>query len=200
MPLFHHVTIFAISENEKADFLAAGIEFKTVTRGSRGEAASFEIGEDDARWRDALALMASLEARDGIPKEYRVQDLSMTEPTFEATLEKTKERIAAFVGTRPGLPFLSSYSGQSPEELLSLESAYRIDSLVLAFEEAVGQKARRQGPQSLSNQELIVLAVEALEREVNNGGYEQFFINSSKEFAPIMVEALGRIGCGETSK
>jgi hypothetical protein len=31
---------------------------------------------------------------------------------------------------------------------------------------------------------------EALEREVNNGGYSQFFTNSSKEFAPRVAEAL----------
>jgi hypothetical protein len=40
-----------------------------------------------------------------------------------------------------------------------------------------------------------VLAVEALEREVNNGGYDQFFANSSQEFAPVIVDSLKRIGC-----
>jgi hypothetical protein len=44
-----------------------------------------------------------------------------------------------------------------------------------------------------------VLAVEALEREVNNGGYEQFFVNSSREFAPMVVGALQRIGCKKTA-
>jgi hypothetical protein len=33
-------------------------------------------------------------------------------------------------------PFLESYAGQSTEELLALEGKYRIDSLVLAFEQA----------------------------------------------------------------
>jgi hypothetical protein len=42
--------------------------------------------------------------------------------------------------------------------------------------------------------------VEALEREVNNGGYDQFFVNSSREFAPIVVGALQRIGCKKTAK
>ena len=37
--------------------------------------------------------------------------------------------------------------------------------------------------------------MEALEREVNNGGYSQFFTNSSKEFAPRVAEALDAIGC-----
>ena len=39
--------------------------------------------------------------------------------------------------------------------------------------------------------------IEAMEREVNNGGYAQFFVNSSKHFAPYIVQALQTIGCTE---
>ncbi len=39
-----------------------------------------------------------------------------------------------------------------------------------------------------------MVAVEALEREVNNGGYDQFFVNTP-QFAAIIVAALQRIGC-----
>lgn len=85
------------------------------------------------------------------------------------------------------------------DELLSLRGKYRIDSLVSAFEQAIGQKAAREGSQSLTEEERIVLAVEALEREVNNGGYGQFFVNSSREFTPIIVAALQRIGCKKTA-
>ena len=63
----------------------------------------------------------------------------------------------------------AGYSGQSADQLLSLEGMYRIDSLVRAFEQAITQKAQRGGVQSLTDEERIVLAVEALEREVNNG-------------------------------
>jgi hypothetical protein len=80
--------------------------------------------------------------------------------------------------------FLNSYEGQSTEELLALESQYRIDSLVLAFEQAIQAKA----PESLSVEETYVLAVEALEREVNNGGYQQFFTNNLFEFVPAVIE------------
>ncbi len=51
------------------------------------------------------------------------------------------------------------------------------------------------GLAALSDPEQTVLAIEALEREVNNGGYQQFFINSSKEYIPIIVKALEAIGC-----
>lgn len=194
MGLFHRITIFAISKQEKADFLEVGVEFKEVTRGPRGESAVFEIGEEDSRWERVVARMESLEGRDGIPKKYRVQNLSMTAPRDEL-VQQLKERTAAFKWSQSGPDWLDGYSGQSADQLLSLEGKYRIDSLVLAFEQAISQKGQRGGVQSLTEEERIVVAVEALEREVNSGGYDQFFVNSSREFAPTVVDALQRIGC-----
>jgi hypothetical protein len=198
MGLFHHITVFLISEKEKASFADAGVVFTDFTRGPRVESGSFDIGEDDPRWEKVLALVGSLEERDGMPKEYRVQDLSMTAPMDEL-MRRLKERTAAFERSQPGPKWLDEYSGQSADQLLSLEGKYRIDSLVLAFEQAIGQKAQRGGVQNLTDEERVVLAVEALEREVNNGGYDQFFVNSSREFAPTIVGALKRIGCKKTA-
>jgi len=99
----------------------------------------------------------------------------------------------------PDLPWLDGYSGQSTDELIALESSYRIDSLVTVFEQAIEQKAYRDGDEQLSDEERVVLAVEALEREVNNGGYSQFFINSSREYGSIIVDALRQIGCAKTA-
>ena len=90
--------------------------------------------------------------------------------------------------------FFSGYQGESTEELLALEARYRIDSLVLAFEEAI----QRKPSDSVSREETFVLAVEALEREVNNGGYAQFFGNSSGEFASVIEDALRAIDCPKT--
>jgi len=199
MGLFHHITVFLISEQEKALFSEAGVEFTDVTRGPRGESVNFDIGEGDPRWERVVALIASLEGREGMPKEYRVQDLSMTAPTMKENLRQMTERVAARMKSQPGPKWLDGYSGESAEQLLSLEGKYRTDSLVLAFEEGINQKAEREGAQSLTTEERIVLAVEALEREVNNGGYDQFFVNSSREFAPIIVGALQRIGCKKTA-
>jgi hypothetical protein len=91
------------------------------------------------------------------------------------------------------LPSLEVYAGESADELMAHEGRYRIDSLVAAFDSAIlcKQASRRL----LSTTERVVLAVEALEREVNNGGYEQFFSNSSKQYAATIVEALVQIGC-----
>jgi len=96
------------------------------------------------------------------------------------------------------LAWLDGYSGQTVDQLLALEGTYRIDSLVLAFEQAIDQKAAREGSERPTTEEQTVLAAEALERELNNGGYHQFFVNSSVQYAPIIVEALRRIGCPQT--
>jgi hypothetical protein len=95
----------------------------------------------------------------------------------------------------PELRWLDGYSGETVDELLALEGKHRTDSLVLAFEQAIDQKAARVGEHNLSDEECIILAIEALEREVNNGGYGQFFVNSSREYAPKIVQ-----GCLQTAE
>jgi hypothetical protein len=97
------------------------------------------------------------------------------------------------------LKWLDGYSGESTEELIAMASEYRIDSLLVALEEALNQKAEDIGELELSDEERIVLAVEALEREVNNGGYGQFFANASGQYTAIIVDALLVIGCPETA-
>lgn len=93
------------------------------------------------------------------------------------------------------LPFLVDYSGQTIDELVALEGVYRIDSLPLAVEQALYKKlGYTPGLALLTEAELTVLAVESLEREVNNGGYHQFFVNTP-EYAPHIVDALRRINC-----
>lgn len=95
-----------------------------------------------------------------------------------------------------GERFLENWNGQTTEQLLALESEYRVDSLVLAFEQALQFK-----PDSdISREERYVEAVEGLEREVNNGGYSQFFLNSSRDFVGIIEEALRAIDCPRTAE
>jgi hypothetical protein len=87
--------------------------------------------------------------------------------------------------------FLEHYSGQSTDELIALKDTYRIDSLILAVEAGLANKPNAE----LTVPERVVLAVEAMEREVNNGGYNQFFFNSSRDHASFLVHALQLIGC-----
>jgi len=93
-----------------------------------------------------------------------------------------------------------AYSGETTDELLDYPAQGQRDSLVRAFEEGLQRKALRTGERALSKEERIVLAVRALDREVNNGGYDQFFRNTSKNFAPEIVQSLARIGCRRTAK
>lgn len=94
---------------------------------------------------------------------------------------------------------MEEYSGQSVDELIDMEKDYRIDSLILGFERALDIKKEQNGYGAMSNEELVILAVEGLEREVNNGGYRQFFENSSNEYVDIIVESLEKINCPFTA-
>jgi hypothetical protein len=64
---------------------------------------------------------------------------------------------------------------------------HSVDSIVLTFEEALQRR------ENLTQQEKVVLSVEALEHEVKNGGFGQFFCNSSREFVPDIGGALVEI-------
>jgi hypothetical protein len=92
------------------------------------------------------------------------------------------------------LAWLNAYTGQTFDELLARERTHRIDSLVLAFEEAIEQGLAREEGDDLTTEEKTVLTIEALEREVNHGGFEHFFVCAT-QFAPEIVQALRRIGC-----
>lgn len=92
--------------------------------------------------------------------------------------------------------FLDNYSGQTTDELIAMKEEYRIDSLVLAFEQAIQEKSESE----LSEPERYILAIEAMEREVNNGGWEQFFENTDNEYNDLLPVALGAIGCQQTAQ
>jgi hypothetical protein len=87
-----------------------------------------------------------------------------------------------------------NYSGQSADELFGLAGSCRADSLVVAFETALDEKATNQGFAALSEPERDVLAVEALEREVNNAGSGQLVLNSSNVHVSQVVP-----GCRDRS-
>jgi hypothetical protein len=90
------------------------------------------------------------------------------------------------------------YTGQTTPEILACKGTHGLSSLLLAFEWGIEAKFRASNGEPLTEAEMTVLAVTALNREVNNGGYHQFFWNSSRQYAPIIVDALRRIGCSET--
>ncbi len=92
--------------------------------------------------------------------------------------------------------WLDGYTGQSVDELLALERTHRIDSIILAFENAIES---RDHSVPLMPEEQIILAVVALNREVNHGGFGHFFAYESR-YTPLIVGALHRIGCPKTAE
>lgn len=91
------------------------------------------------------------------------------------------------------------YTGQGTAEILAHKTTHRIDSLLCALEAAIQLRQRRLPTLVTTPEEHTLLAVMALEREVNNGGYHQFFFNSSCEYALTVVPALKSIGCAATA-
>ena len=89
--------------------------------------------------------------------------------------------------------WLGGYGDQSTDELIALEGPYRTDSIVSAFEQAIARKASRLGEDQLTGAERTVLAVEAMERDVNSDGFDGFFTNNAG-LVPGLVDALQAIG------
>lgn len=96
------------------------------------------------------------------------------------------------------IPWLD-YTGQSTAEILAHKATHRIDSLLCALEQAIQLRQSRFPALATTPEEHTLLAVMALEREVNNGGYHQFFLNSSHKYALTVVPALETIGCAATA-
>ena len=93
------------------------------------------------------------------------------------------------------------YTGQSSDEILAHVETHGLFSVLGALKWGLEAKARAQGGEDkLSEEERVFLAVLALISEVNNGGYRQFFWNSSRRFAPIIVHSLRRIDCERTAE
>src|SRR5271155_1269179 len=96
------------------------------------------------------------------------------------------------------VPWLD-YAGQDTAEILACKGTHRIDSLLHALEQAIQLRQDRNPEAATTPEEHTLLAIMALEREVNNGGYRQFFVNSSCQYALTVVPALESIGCDATA-
>jgi hypothetical protein len=96
------------------------------------------------------------------------------------------------------LPFLD-YSGQTTAEILASKGAYNVASLLYALEKGIIATQSESKRADCTQPEHLLMAVSALQREVNNGGFAQFFFNSSRQYAPEIVEYLVWINCSKTA-
>lgn len=93
------------------------------------------------------------------------------------------------------------YSGESSDEILAHVETHSVFSVLGSLRWCIEAKARALGDEhKLSDEERVFLAVMALISEANNGGYRQFFWNSSRRYAPIIVSSLKRIQCERTAE
>jgi hypothetical protein len=113
---------------------------------------------------------------------------------------KAWRKTASIAGTAYSLSdlrWMEGYAGQAVDEILSFEGTEGFHSLMFTVEQAIQEKVKAAGPLKTTCVERMVLSVMALSREVGNGGYDQFFHNSSRRFAPAIVDDLVRICCTE---
>ncbi len=68
-----------------------------------------------------------------------------------------------------------------------------------AFEEAL-EKLGLNGLDALSEKDKVVASIFALEAEVNNGGFDQFYYNSAGDLAYCVPQALRIIGAPKTAE
>jgi hypothetical protein len=93
MELFHHITVLFLDEEEKNAFVEAGVAFKTVAKGSRGENATFEIAENDPNWLQVDALLSSM-------GDHRIRDFSTTVPYGVFLQNVTRAHLNDFLKTK----------------------------------------------------------------------------------------------------
>lgn len=74
------------------------------------------------------------------------------------------------------------------------------DEWALEVDIEATSKAHTTGWESLTEIEKIFCVVNDIEREVYNGGFDQFFYNSSGDFSSNSVEYLVKLGAMETAK
>lgn len=84
--------------------------------------------------------------------------------------------------------------GKTTEEILSHEAATNRFTVLGALEWRISQKADARGDNSLTDTERRLLAAAQVDGEVKNGGFNQYFFNSSGDNADVALAGLNDIG------
>jgi hypothetical protein len=92
------------------------------------------------------------------------------------------------------------YSYMPPIDVISLASAtMNKNRILIDLSESEKTKFGKQEFAEQSLPQKVFSAIWAVESEVNNGGFSQYFLNSSAESASIVVEALETIDAPKTA-
>lgn len=84
--------------------------------------------------------------------------------------------------------------GTSIPDILSHRGKEEDSSLAYSIGFQLMEKIEKYGIENLTNEEKWFYAVYELDNEVNNGGYLQYFDNSSGDLAYLIIDALQTIG------
>jgi Domain of unknown function (DUF4375) len=90
--------------------------------------------------------------------------------------------------------------GKTADEILSRENPTNGSTVLGALHWRIGQKADSKGEPSLSDTERRMLAVLGVEAEVNNGGFDQYFFNSTGDNAEVALVGLKEMGATATAE
>ena len=141
-------------------------------------------------------LVALAEARRTKAEELVLEALQNFTGSAEARRAIRKHRSGAAL---TDLGWIDGYEGQAVDDILSFaetENAY----LVLSKPADSIEQHWKKVPGSRTGIENDIVAIMALLREVGNGGFDQFFRNSSKRWAFFVKSSLIRIGRPDAAK
>ena len=123
-------------------------------------------------------------------KEFEVQFMGFLNEIFKKRTKKASSNGKNTAG--------AVVHEKSLEEIWAMEDE---EKLVFALGLYVAEKCRYGDEMSvLSKPERVLYVVQGLEMEVNNGGFAQFFFNSSGDFANEVVSACLKIGATQTAE
>lgn len=141
-------------------------------------------------------LVALGKARKTTPSKLAVHILSDFLGSNEARREIRKHRKGKPL---TDLGWMDGYEGESVDGALAFADSENAYHILCALEESLEQHRKKQ-PGMRTGVENIIAAVMALMREVNNGGFDQFYRNSSKRWSFFARSALLHIGRNDAAK
>lgn len=97
--------------------------------------------------------------------------------------------------------FSANAHSQTIFDLDSVLKIERRDMIVMEIDSYLNEKSEYgEKIEKLNSSQQMFLFVENLEREINNGGFNQFYFNSSGDFSQETINALLVIGAKKTAK
>jgi len=143
-----------------------------------------------------LRLVALAKARKSKPSELAGQILVDFVGSNEARRDIRKHRKSKPL---TDLGWMDGYEGESVDGILAFSDSENPYHVLGVLEQSIEQHWKKR-PGMRTGVENIIVAVMALMREVNNGGFDQFYRNSSKRWAFFARSALVHIGRKDVAK